>query len=272
MKILKIKDIINSMYEGMLTDEEIYGHPSMKRQIYESEQRKLNEGLILSHPLQSTISVLEKMDFEIVLIDDDKFRNRFIVELDGESDMSKLFKILVNVGWYASSVRSSNIKNPKMQKYTQSNLNGFIQREGKVWVVIEPKYDIEVDIREYKRLYHFTHKVYLDKIMEVGLTPKTQAKISTHPERVYLAFTEHAATKFGNKEINRTSKIPKKSNGKFDRPERDLVGVILSIKVDSLPDFLKVYKDPNYYEEGCFTLNSIPPTALKVVKEINLNY
>jgi len=271
MKILKIKDIINSMYEGMLTDEQLYGHPSMKRQIYESEQRKLNEGLILSHPFQSSINVLEKMGFEVVIFDDEQFRNRFIVELDAESDTSKLFKILVNLGWYAANILPANSK-VKWIKYTQSNLDNLLDRYPKIWVIIEPKYDVEVDIREFKRLYHFTHKIYLDKILEDGLTPRTQAKTSTHPERIFLGFTEHSAEKFGRKIVNRTPKIPPKAFGKFDRPERDLVGVILSIKVDLLPDFLKVYKDPNYYEEGCFTLNSIPPTALKVVKEINLNY
>lgn len=275
MKIFTLKELLKSPYRNFFTYEELYGKPDPKRLKYDKEQKLLNEGLILTHPIDKSIKVIENAGFEVIVLQNVKYQNRFFVEIDSFStDISKLFKITDNLGWYCSEVKEGVNIGSKTHKYTPSNLSKFLKDYSIVFLLFEPKYDLAIDPRRYEYLYHFTTLINLNRIKEYGLTPKTQNKISTHPDRIYLAYTAHAAEKFGRKidvrlrdELSGTETPPK-----HNKKEELKMGVILKITVTGLPSYFKIYQDPNYYEEGCFTLNSIPYSHIDIFKKFDLNY
>jgi hypothetical protein len=273
MKVFSFKELLKSSYSNYFTYEELYGRPDPKRLKYVKEQNLLNEGLILTHPIEKSIKVIENAGFEVVLFTGDKYKNRFFVEFyEMTSDWHKLLKIAENLGWYPSHVHSSDIKHPNMIKFTNSNLKSHLVKYQKIWVLFEPKYDLEVGLRSYDYLYHFTHKIFVDRIMKNGLDPRNEDKTSHHPPRIYLAFNPSAAEKFGRKEVNRISKINPEKRDKHNKLQDDLVGVILRIDVPQLPKYFKIYEDPNFLYQGCFTLNTVPPNAIYRFKEFDLNY
>lgn len=129
-----------------------------------------------------------------------------------------------------------------------------------------------IDIKGIKYLYHATKKLYLKNIQKNGLVSKSKSKIANHPERIYLAYTQEGAEKFAKHPTNLV-RTPVLKHGK---PETLPVSakklystvVILRIFTTRLPHTLKAYVDPNYKDEGCYTLNTIPWSAIDIVKEI----
>jgi hypothetical protein len=45
---------------------------------------------------------------------------------------------------------------------------------------------IDFEYKNISKLYHVTEKNKINKILKIGLTPKTNSKISEHPERIYF--------------------------------------------------------------------------------------
>lgn len=273
MKTFTFKELLKSPYKNLISYEDLYGRPDPKRLKYDKEQKLLNEGLILTHPKDKSIKVIENASFEVIVMNAPSYQNRFFVEINEfNSDWDKLLKIADNLGWYSSHVHSSDIKHPNMVKFTNSNLKNHLLKYSTIWVLFEPKYDFELNVRNYDYLYHFTHKMYLDRILKNGLDPRTHGKTSAHPPRIYLAFRPSGAEKFGRNVVNRISKINQPDREKHNKIDDDLVGVILKIDVTQLPRHFKIYQDPNYLHDGCFTLNTVPPDAIYRFKEIDLNY
>lgn len=275
MKTFTLKELLKSPYKNFFTYEELYGRPDPKRLKYDKEQKLLNEGLILTHPIEKSIKVIENAGFEVITLQTAKYQNRFFVEVDSIStDFSKLFKITDNLGWFCSEVKEGIKLGSKSHKYTPSNLSKFLKDCPIVFLLFEPKYDLAIDPRRYDYLYHFTTLINLNRIKEYGLTPKTQSKISTHPERIYLAYTAHAAEKFGRKiDVRLRDELEGiETPPNHNKKEELKMGVILKITVTGLPSYFKIYQDPNYYEEGCFTLNSIPYSSIDVFKKFDLDY
>lgn len=273
MKSYTMKELLKSPYKNLFTYEELYGRPDPKRLRYDKEQKLLNEGLILTQPMEKSIKVIENAGFEVIMFNSVNYKNRFFVEInEHDSDWHKLLKIAENLGWYPSHVHSSDIKHPNMIKFTNSNLKTYLSKYRQIWVLFEPKYDFELNVRSYDYFYHFTHKIFADRILKNGLDPRTEDKTSAHPPRVYLAFHASGAEKFGRKIVNRVTKIKPEDRKYHNRLTDDLVGVILKIDVSELPRYFKIYQDPNYLHDGCFTLNTVPPNAIHRFKEIDLNY
>lgn len=271
MKILKLSELLKSEYAKYFTHEELYGVKSQKQLQFEANQMALNEGLILSHPIDKSIKVIENAGYEVVIFKTEKFNNRFFIEVNElHTDITKLFKITDNLGWYCAEIRDKLNGKIDNIKYTRANLKNHFEKYDTVLILFEPKFDVALNPYDFDYLYHFTKLIHLDRIKQYGLTPKTQNKNSIHPERVYLALTATAAEKFGRKaevRVNKT-KLPDLHN----RPEDYNVGVILKIDVRAIPSYFKLYADPNYYKEGCFTLNTIPYSAIGIFKKFELDY
>ena len=119
----------------------------------------------------------------------------------------------------------------------------------------EAKFDEEVVENIPSILYHITPTQNVNKILNIGLVPKSRSKASYHPDRVYLSKDLEDIENLGEMFYQKT-------------------GIknwtILKIETDIIPgDYLKLYTDPNY-KQGYYTLNNIPPQAIEKVKEINL--
>ena len=260
---MKLSDAIAFDLRKYFRYDELFSEIESGRYIAE---RKLNEGLIITHELPKTIRIIEKNGFDVVLFDDHKFANRFFVELDSDkSDFDKLFKICNNLGWFCSQIRGRATYGPDSVKYTGANLKKHRDLYEKVMLLFEPKYDLPVSTNDVDYLYHFTTKLNWRRIKVQGLSPRTTSKVSTHPDRVYLALTLSACEKFGKRIEN---KVFDPIEPEHKHSDEINVGVILRIRVDRIPDYFKIYADPNFYKDGCYTLNTIPPTAIEIFKEI----
>ena len=98
-------------------------------------------------------------------------------------------------------------------------------------------------------LYHITLKNKLHKIKKIGLCPKTNNKISTHPDRIYLFDT-----------INKCNNYINMIEEKEENKEKYY---IITLKVENL----KIYNDPN--SDGYYTYDNIHPN--KIQKQIQTN-
>lgn len=99
-------------------------------------------------------------------------------------------------------------------------------------------------------LYHVCRKINLDKINRYGLFPKSQNKISYHPDRIYLTTDFMEAEEVRNK---------------FKELHDDII--IISIKPDKeLMNVLKLKKDPNW-PDGLYTSHNI--STLYIEKDVD---
>lgn len=263
---IKLIDLIDpKLYNRMNGDV----HDEWERYVLSEykDQFKLNEGLILTHPLSKALNVLDKSGFDVV---EPRKENVFhVVVYRSKTDIDKLLKITNNLGWFPSAVGEDIVRN--FDKYTASNLRSKMNSFDKVFIRFEAKYDIQLGTEGIDYLYHFTKKIFLGRIEKYGLTPKTASKLSNHPERIYLSFSANGAAKFGKKFINRIFNPKRSKKYSDDVIKLYKTGIILRIRVESIPFYFKIYEDPNYKGTGCFTLNNIPWNSIDVFDEFNLD-
>jgi hypothetical protein len=213
-------------------------------EIYKEEyELNLKEGLIKTTNIGKTIELLRK-SFNFVYFQE---KNTFsaILQKSNKIDLDKFLKYTNNLGWYPSWLSTSSYNgkwNPKVFNYDNSE------------IYFEAKFDEEVVENTPSILYHITPTQNINKILSIGLVPKSRSKASYHPDRVYLSKDLKNIENLGEKFYQKT--------GIKD-------WTILKIDTDVIPgDYLKLYTDPNY-KYGYYTLNNIPPHAIEKIKNIN---
>ena len=217
-------------------------------EVYKEEyELNLQEGLIKTNNIGKTLNILEK-----------KYSSKFIFTKSKNSFYIKTFSTNINtllngiikdadtLGWFPSFMET--------EKYT-GNWDKKYFKEGEIKLRFEAKFDEEVVENIPSILYHITPTQNANKILSIGLVPKSRSKASYHPDRVYLSKDLEDIENLGEMFYQKT-------------------GIknwtILKIETDIIPgDYLKLYTDPNY-KQGYYTLNNIPPQAIEKVKEINL--
>lgn len=108
---------------------------------------------------------------------------------------------------------------------------------------IEPYYDTQVKF-DGEYLYHSTKKSALEKILKVGLIPKTKNTRSFYPKRIYLS---------PNKEYN---------DSIISQLNTDKPGDYVTLKIKNF-DGLKLYKDVRF-KGGFYTYTNIHPKYIEV--------
>lgn len=229
----------------------------------------INEGLIYSHPVDSTVGLIKKhfpqWSFNYI-----KQSTSFTIFVDKLKypdlyPVDKLLNELNNFGWFVVNIEYKGKINYK-GKFDESKLevaynSPFVDN---FTLFCEAKYDLLISNYPDK-LYHITNIDLWDKIQKNGLTPKSGEKLSNHPERIYLANSvenaEKLAIPFHN--MNRI----KKSTQKYIPSNKYL---ILEIDTTKLDDWFRLYQDPNYIGRGYYTLNTINPWSIRIIKEITI--
>ena len=207
----------------------------------------LKEGLIKTTNIGKTLNILEK-----------KYSSKFIFTRSKNSFYIKTFNTNINtlldgiikdantLGWFPSFIETEEYTGKWDEKYF---------KEGEIKLRFEAKFDEEVVENIPSILYHVTPTQNADKILNIGLVPKSRSKASYHPDRVYLSKDL--------KDIENLGEMFYQKTGIKN-------WTILKIETDMIPGgYLKVYTDPNYVQ-GYYTLNNIPPQAIKKVKDIEL--
>ena len=211
------------------------------------DQFQLNEGLIVSWPIEKTISILRRDKLNVSGIDNNAFLINF-------KDKSKINNVLVktnNLGWFPAYIRVFGKDFEDKGKWGEVEYDGA---EIELIVIhFEAKYDILIsDVPKY--LYHITPKSNALKILNFGLSPKSKSILSSHPDRIFLTKTTLDSEKL-------------LSHPKFANKSNDGLFWILKINTNLIPQYFKIYSDPNFKPNGIYTLNSIPPKAITFEKE-----
>lgn len=268
--ILDLENVIPAEFIGFFTGNIHENILEYERSKYGHEDA-LYEGLITTHPLFKSVSVLDKAGYYLINPNPtDNFFNVQVHPTDNLEDfLSKLNSVADNLGYFPAGVGSTTTKHIR---YDIDAVESMLMKFGLAYVKYEAKYDLQIDANNYKYLYHATKKLYLPKIQKYGLTPKNSEKLSRHPERVYLTFDLADAKKFINKAVNR---IPPKSYQTDKFPVKSMIdfqtAIILKIRVDQLQYNFRIYSDPNFAGSACYTLNTIPWSAITVVDEFELD-
>jgi len=253
---MKILDILKSMKNSDYIWEDHYP---------EETEINLKEGLIKSTDIGQTVGILKKQ-FITWSFQYDKEKPDFQLHIYKDINWDKFKTLLVlanNLGYFPSYYITNDGTNVEKGKYDESKLNKEFNNPKIEDIIIsfEAKYDTSIDMVQGKIpsfLYHVTPKANADKILKVGLLPKSRSKKAFHPERVYLM-----------KNINDAEKLAKNLSSAAGSEVREWV--LLEIDVDYLLHrHFRLYKDPNFKEKGYYTMNNIPPQAIEKIKDIEL--
>ena len=110
---------------------------------------------------------------------------------------------------------------------------------------LEAKFDLELNIHDYNEIYHISPSINKDKILKIGLVPKSKVKKMSHPERIYFA-EESDIDSIG---FQFSKMMPDTPLSVFKINFRGAIRNNPSIRL---------FDDPNFHG-GFFTLSNIPP-------------
>lgn len=204
----------------------------------------IDEGLIKTYPIDDTINFVNKMlgvpfeSFRVLNCQNNRNSIKVIVsnDIDDES-VNKLNRAFNTCGYFFSL---------KLNEYENAHS-----------LIFEPKYDKDVYDRVMKNkfLIHITFEKYVDKIMKIGLSPRTHNKFWKYPDRVYLISTN---------DLNDVNNI-----GVALAANNESICLVLLNK-DNLHNNIKFYDDPNA-KNGIFTYDNIPPNAIHNIIKLDVN-
>jgi hypothetical protein len=196
------------------------------------------EGLIHTHPVEKSINILKRRFPELIIeIEDD---GEIYIENQPPQKLEKYLPVITNLGYFISKLTING----------QEWIKEYSNQTKPIAFILEAKYDYEVEIPDI--LYHASPIKFKDKIIKIGLTPKSGSKISNHPERIYLTDDLEKAINFGNYLMDEKNEWYK--NG----------FCIFSIKGKNIS---KLYSDVNFRQGGYYTLNNIKPEDINFIKE-----
>jgi len=225
---------------------------------------KINEGLIKTTPVDQAIKIINKGvdDFKNINLYNEggmiflEFEPEYISDTFDFSKINKVLTLVNNLGYFPSMLTYFNDKGAdSTEKYTPTFFKDVIinKKPKSILFQFEAKYDAIIDVPKY--VYHITSADNISKIKKIGLTPRTQSKISTHPDRIYVSLNEEYS-----------DEIYWQIRGTF----RNRTGIELVIDTSQLDQ--SFYEDPNFQTMGVYTYKNIPPQAIvqyRAIEEIS---
>lgn len=129
-------------------------------------------------------------------------------------------------------------------------------------LTFEPKFsqDIGDAVRQnYHYLYHSSPSIYLDKVLKIGLIPKSKNTLFFYPDRTFFMVGD----KLNSGQIKTLKNIQSERNVHVnnENPKETKEYVLLTIDVSRLPKDIKFYCDP-LADGAIFTYDNIPPNAI----------
>src|SRR5271157_1203807 len=209
------------------------------------EEYNINEGLILTHSLEETDIILTRAGYNIkVNYDNNDFY--LFINFDknynvGLAQLNKIKTLLNNLGYFISSMISDEDIQYKWDVFNMINFDLYYTKHiFKIKFTCEALYDMLVKhIPEI--LYHVTPTDNYKNILKIGLVPKSRSKMAFHPERVYLV-----------KNLIDCKSLAYNLYIKSERKTEEWT--ILKIDTTKIPNYFKLYKDPNYIDKSFYTL------------------
>jgi len=229
----------------------------------------LPEGLMITHNIDTAVNMVRKW-FPKLTVKSAGDKSSFLVSgmenlEDVDSEYDGLIKMTNNLGWFPASMISIP-NNPELKLTTVMTLHRFDPIKSKRWLdnkwlshlSFEPKYDPQLSQDDIPNVgYHLSTTSKEEKILRLGLAPKSKQKVSSHPERIYLTDTEESS-----KDLLRSSAF-RKNNTEFTLFRIDL-------KSFSQTRIARFFPDLNYVPHGFYTYENIPPKFVEVTERIKI--
>jgi hypothetical protein len=175
-----------------------------------------------------------------------------------EKEIKNLLTWINNLGWDVGLFLFNKL-NPQWEKFDEKK---FIEKYANntigIRFDIKAKYDKDNTYLEItNNYYHVTRTKVEQKILKIGLAPRSKGKMWSHPDRIYLAKRIMDAVALAET---------------FSVMENDHQYTIFKVDIISAAKQnkeLKLYNDPDM-SGGLYTLSNIHPKFLKVVKRITV--
>ena len=188
-----------------------------------------------------------------------KYSSRMAINVDyvNQETLDKINDFMDDKGWFPTNIK---LLDGFGKKYSV-NVNSFLGKKD-VIIIYESKNNFEM-IPNKTKAYHVTPDIYVNNILEKGLTPKTESKLSDHPERIYLMLNSENSKSMSEILWNTLDDEIKKLIKEY---------YVLEIDLEQLPNN-KYYLDPasSIQYRAIYTLQPIPKSAIKVINKILVN-
>ena len=225
---------------------------------------QINEGLIKSYDIDFVIdkgsqhiSVLN-IPFNILKLPNNSIKLNLLNF--NKVNIDHLFNLLNStftnlLGWFPSYMFITNFSGMKNQmNYDENYLKNTYEYLTDVSIIYESKFDKEVQIPT--KLYNLSIQEYENKILSIGICPKSKNKLSSHGDRIYVCSNLDDCIDL----------IPKMKFYFYNKNKKiNTKWVIYEIDTDNLN--LTLYKDSNYIEKGFYLLGNIPSNKIKIIKK-----
>ena len=218
------------------------------------EEYQLYEGLDVTHEVAQSISILSrwwnlggKVEFE-----KDGYIIKMIVrEPIDKRDFDNILKWVNNLGYFPAHIATKIAS----EKYNYDDaVNGCLN--GNFAIYFDPKFDIEIADDELpNHIYHITPTTNEEKILKIGLVPKSKNKLSLHPERIYFAKSVESVMFLLD-------------NHPFVKEVKQFT--IFEIDLERLNKVRKIrwFLDPIYAKSGFYAYENIPKEYLEIYRRI----
>lgn len=268
-----VKEIIDMVLSEIYSIEKSVEKEVLSRRIFSNivDNHVINEGLITSYETETTKRILlslnpRKYNVMISSFENSNPNSMFSIILvfmkgidDVPTDYFKKLDVLTNnCGWFVSEITCGS------HKIKELNDIHVFTGEKQVNVILEPKYDIKVNLNNYpKHLYHITQTKNINRIKKQGLTLRNDSKVTYHPQRIYLLNKRDNWQEIANFFHNITSKDGNNSNEQYVNYNNFS---LIEIDIDGFKKYhYDLMYDPNGSKYSYFTTDSIAPSLIKVI-------
>jgi len=194
--------------------------------------------------------------------------------------LNNTLNVMNAAGWFISTIYDVNVQNNIITS-NKKIISNIPEKNKEIIDIIldceyaqinyQARYSQELDKEQYPKFaFHITSNLFIDKILKIGLTPKTKSKKATHPSRIYLAQNYDDVLKLGGELYEKEIEAQKT----FDK--KDKINKLLILKID-LNDFSgRLFKDDmairgeNFDEDSIWTNDNISPERIQIFSEFNI--
>lgn len=219
------------------------------RKFVRSILESIEEGLISTANSDESIKILNTGFGDKIKVvknsESDTVLDVYLFEYD-EKIIESLFSTITNLGYFVSMYSIDGF-------HRKFNENDFLLDLIKhkylkpIFLKLEPNLD-KKDDSLYDDVFHVTHNRFIEKIKKIGLVPKTNSKVSSHPDRVYFVKGIEGAKSLAKRFSNLEYKFPHNY-------------VLLKIKKEAFNN-IRVFSDPNLKNKGFYILGNIHPSSI----------
>ena len=226
------------------------------------EEQYLYEGLIRTYPIGTTIGMVDRWidDMSGYQIKDENIIYIDIININYEK-LNHLVKFMDSMGWFPAAYNIGMPSKEHYKKYNEDELRKIIKSNNIVFVRIyfHAKYDLEIGRYDLPdSMYHVTPFNKLDKILKIGLAPKSKDKIATLPNRIYLLKNKEDISKL-------------LINKKFVNDSIEFAVLKINIKLIKERTGIRFFEDPEFADRAVYTYENIRPDYIEFVDKISIN-